>query len=408
MRLFRFPQGPIRRGRTLLLAGLVWAVTVSAALAAQPSLSPAAHQSLSQAQTLLQDSKWKEAEAALRGVTEKFAREPYAVALAWQMRGYLLNETGRHQEALQAFEKALQLDALDAPTRQQVRYNVAHLLVGLGRPAEAVRHVDAWLADSEIVTPEQRVRAAWIYLGAQRYETAAGLLEAAIQAEEKPAETWYQLLLAAHQGAGNHAALKRWLPVVIERFPRNKLYWQQLSAVHLHLKEDRRAAATLLAAYHNGLLQEAADILHLARFCLYVGVPHKAARVLQQALEEGKIEAAPGHYELLADSWALAQEPAGAVAALERAVRAGGGPEMSLKLGRLLLQQEEWQAAVEPLRRAATAEKEKVQGEALLLLGMAAYQSGQPDEARTAFQKARSHAGARRQAESWLRYLGGG
>ncbi len=389
---------------TLVLAALLLA-PAGASLAQGPSISPRAHEALTQIQSLLQESKWREADAALGRFIENFSRESYAVATAWQMRGYLLSETGRNAEALKAYETALQSDDLDAASAQQIRYNIAQILMSLGRHAEALRAIDAWLAAADDITPERRVQAAWIHLGAESYKRAARLMEEALRAAPAPPESWYQLLVAALQGAQDNAALVKWLPVVIERFPQEKRYWQQLSSVYFQLQDDRRAVAALAAAYHNGLMTQERDILHLARFHLYVGVPHKAARILEEALEKRRIEASAAHYELLADSWLRAQELPFAVTALHKALTAGAGYETSLKLGQIHLQQEEWDAAVEPLRRAAQSPRERTRADALLMLGMASFYSGDAVSARTAFVQARDHSSARRQAESWLAFL---
>src|SRR5690606_829493 len=146
--------------------------------------------------------------------------------------------------------------------------------------------------------------------------------------------------------------------VVIARFPAEKRYWQMLSAVYFQEQEERPAVATLAAAYHNGVLTEPEEILHLARLYLYLGVPHKAARILQDALARERLAETADHYELLADSWLRAQELPRAAATLRKALAADAGPETSLKLGRLHIQQEEWGAAQEHLQRAAQSPQE--------------------------------------------------
>lgn len=401
----RFLHMMLRPLGALLVAALLCLAGAVPAVPAEPSVSARAHEALSEAQHLLQEEQWQDAERALAAVIERFADEPYALAAAWQMRGYLYSEKDRPQEALRAYDRVLELEVRDPVMTQQVRYNSAQLLMSLDRYAEAIQRIDAWVAAAENIKPEQRVQAAWIYFGAQAYATAAGHLEQAIEAAPQPAESWYQMLLAIYQNAQDQAALKKWLPVVIEAYPHNKSYWQLLSSVYLHLQEDRRAVATLSAAYHNGLLTEGQDLLHMARLYLYAGVPHKAARTLQDALRSQKISASAANFELLADSWLQARENSAAVAALERALAAGGGPVVSLKLGRLLVQEEQWAEAREHLQQAAGTEEGRIGGEALLLLGMAAYQDGRPADARAAFTRAREYSGVRRQADNWLTYL---
>jgi len=372
-----------------------------------PSLSPAAHEALTKAQALLENAQWTEADVVLRRFIEEFSREPVAHATAWHMLGFLLSRTGRDGEALKAYEKALEHDALDAGSAQDIRYNTAQILMSLGKQAQAIERIDAWLAQSAFVTPEQRVQAAWIYLGANAYATAAGHLEQAIQETEVPQASWYQLFIAALQGTNDHQALKFWLPIVIKDFPGEKRYWLQLSSVYLQLKQDRRALATLAAAHHNGLLSEPAEILHLSRLYLYVGVPYKAARILQDALVNGQIAGSAANYEFLADCWLRAHDAPRAINTLQLALQADAGHETSLKLGQLLTQQEQWLAAREHLQQAAESAHERTRAEALLMLGMAYFNSGDTAAARSAFVQARKLSTARQQADNWLVFLDG-
>ncbi len=76
-------------------------------------VSPAAHEALTKTQALLENAQWTEADVVLRRFIEEFSREPVAHATAWHMLGFLLSRTGRDGEALKAYEKALEHDALD-------------------------------------------------------------------------------------------------------------------------------------------------------------------------------------------------------------------------------------------------------------------------------------------------------
>ncbi|WP_027390320.1 tetratricopeptide repeat protein [Chrysiogenes arsenatis] len=391
------------RYRTLLLT-LLACLLLTPAYAS--SVSPAAFQALAKAQELVQKSEWQQAHSALDAILSAHAKEPYALATALQLKGYILNETGKHAEALQAFEQVLALGALESSAEQQILYNVAQLLASVGRQKEAAARITTWLAHYPTPTPAQQIQAAWIFLGAQQFAAAATQIEAALRSVEgRPEESWYQMLILALQGTENHASLKQWLPLVIEHYPNNKNYWMQLTSTYLNTQERQKAVAAISTAYHNGLLREESDIRYAVQLYLHAGVPHKAARVLSDALERGIVLSDAKHYEQLADIWFHAREMGTATQAFHKALEHGAGHETSLKLGRMLVQQQEWHAAREHLQRAARSEHERTKSEALILLGMAAYSEGNMAEARDAFGQARRFGKVRRQAEGWLKYL---
>lgn len=387
-----------------LLACLL--LTLASVLPVQAStISPMAYEALTEVHELLQESQWLEAGERLDRMIQRFGREPYAQATAWQMRGYVFSELDQHDKALHAYEKALDTEALDTESSQQVLYNTAQLLLVLECSSEAVERIGKWLAEYADPTPTQQVQAAWIYLSAGNHRDAATLMQGAISRVDEPQQSWYQILVAALQATDDFRALEQWLPRAIKDYPEQKTFWMQLTSVHLQQERHRRATATLAAAYHNGLLEDSSDLTYMAQLFLHAGVPHKAARVLREAMHKGTVEDTARHYEMLAEIWLRSRETGLAIHTYEQALKAGADYDVSLRLGRLLLQNEEHHAALPHLKTAAKSDKGRTRAEALLLLGMAAYSHGAVEEAQHAFVEARAYEEVRRQAENWLEYL---
>jgi tetratricopeptide (TPR) repeat protein len=382
----------------------------SFALADTPTVSHAAHQKLNAAQELLLQEKWTQADASLEEVVREYTREPCALALAWQMRGFLFNETGRREKALEAFDKALGLNSLDEASRLRVLANTAQILVLLGRHDEAAGRMTAWLDQADVVPPEQRVRAAWVFFEAERYEAAASHLKTAIQESlqtgAKPSAEWSDMLLAALHHGGQYAEMIRRLPGIMEQRPDDKRYWQQLAAAHLGLNQERQAAAVLTAGHHKGLFDHPQDIVQVARMLRQAKAPHLGAGVLEQALSAGRIPATLDNLNLLAETWLQAREIRKAAATLIRKAEHAENCATRLRIGRLFMQIEDWNAATEQLGHATGTRCAEVRPEALLLLGMAEYYQGRLEEARSAFVQARGEPQTRERAENWLRIIG--
>ncbi len=390
---------------------LAFCPALALAQADKPTVSRAAHQKLGAAQTLLLQENWTQADAVLAEVVREFAHEPYALALAWRMRGFLFNETGRPEKALEAFDKALELDSLDNASRLQVLADTAQMLVLLERHDDAARRMSAWLDQIDIVSPQQRVRAAWIFYEAGRYDTAALHLKAAVQetkqAGSRPRDEWYDMLLAALYHGGQYEELIRQLLEVMEQRPTDKRYWQQLAAAqlaatHLGLNRERQAAAVLAAGYHKGVFDQPEDLVQAAQMLRQAKAPHLGARILEQALSDGRIPATAQNLDLLADTWLQAREIQKAAAVLIQKIAHGEDCATRLRIGRLFMQIEDWSAAAQHLEHAAGAGCAVVRPDALLLLGMARYHQGRLEEARATFAQARQEPKVRRQAEIWL------
>ncbi len=406
-RIFEF-EGlkPLRScGAVCLIFLLLMAWNAAPAQGEQPTVSQNAHQRLEAARGLLQGGQWNEAERLLQAFAAEFSHEPYAMAVAWQMHGYVLTETGRHQGALASFEKALALNSQDGELQQQLRYNTAQILLLLNRPGEAVQRIESWLQEIDSLTAEQRVQVASIYYGAGRYRQAADHLERAVDGVRNPRDEWLEMLVAALHHSGNYASLARRLPVLLERHPQEKRYWEQLAAVYLQLKRYRQAASVLSTAHHMGLFQDSADIIRLAQLYRQAGVPRMACEILQNALNEGRISLSYENYELLANGWLQAREKRRAAHALQQKIRIRDTCKGRIRLGQLFMELEDWPAASEQLKGATAERCGEARDKALLLLGIASYHAGHMEDARKAFAQAREKSGLRRQAENWLNVL---
>ncbi len=387
----------------IFLLLMVW--NAAPAQGEQPTVSHKAHQRLEAAREALDKGQWSEADRLLKAFVGEFSHEPHAMAVAWQMHGYVLSEVGRHTEALASFENALDQNSLDGELQQQLRYNTAQILLLLDRPGEAAQRIESWLKNIDSPTAEQRVQVASIYYGAGRYRQAAGHLERAVDGVRNPRDEWLEMLVASLYRSGNHASLARRLPVILERHPQEKRYWEQLAAVYMHLNRHRQAASVLSTAYHMGLLRDSRDIIRLAQLYRHAGVPRMGCEILQNALNEGRIDASYENYELLANGWLQAREKRRAAHALQQKARIRDTCRGRLKLGQLFLEMEDWPAAREQLKRATPERCKGVRDKALLLLGVAAYHAGHMEDAREAFAQAREISDLRRQAESWLNVL---
>lgn len=398
---------PARAARSMLIVLFFVLSSPCVALSQgdQKGLSAADHQQLSAAQALLQGEKWDEADRLLEKVTGQPTATPLARALAWQMRGFLYHSTNKVDKAYQAYEQALALDVLDQEARSQLLSNTAQLLSLLGRHKEAAGRVNQWLGQAGTLTADDRVRAASVLFESGRYADAATQLKTAIKSTADSKDEWSEMLLAALHHGRQFAELTQWLPQRIAKQPGDKRLWQHLALAHQQLKEDRQAAAVLLAGYESRVFDRPEEIVVVVQALRRADSPLLGARVLEEALRTGRLAADLGHLDLLAETWLQAREMRQAASALTRRAELGDSCARRLRIGRLYLHVEDWPAAHDHLERAAQGGCVHTRPESLLLLGQIHYQAGQLQKARQAFLLARDIPPSRQRAESWLKVL---
>jgi tetratricopeptide (TPR) repeat protein len=120
-----------KRWRELGVSGCVWALGLLVSLGVAPPPFPG---SAAESAHLLAEASWRQGDLveAERWLGVALPRSPQDSRLH-QLQGVVLAEKGRHSEAVQAYERALQL----APALVQVRVDLAISLVAMGRVARA-------------------------------------------------------------------------------------------------------------------------------------------------------------------------------------------------------------------------------------------------------------------------------
>ena len=65
---------------------------------------------------------------------------------------------------------------------------------------------------------------------------------------------------------------------------------------------DAKALGGTGRAYNLGMLTEANELQRLANYLAFAGIPHRAARVMEKAMKEGRSSTA-ANYKTLANYW---------------------------------------------------------------------------------------------------------
>lgn len=398
------------RNRSVDLAAvllLVLSMLVSArpALAAQ-GLSPQVYQQLTRVHDLMDQSQYAAAEKMLNALLAQLGANSYDKAVSLQTLAHVQAARDRYPQAAESLKDSLALDVLPEDVQQQARYDLAQLYLASDAPARAVPVLETWFDHAGQPSADAHFLLGAAHVQLKQYRQAIAPLERAIEAAASANESWYQMLLAAHYELGAYQDCARVLEQMVRLFP-DQDYWQQLAGIYLALKRDQRALATLELVYRQEKLTREQDLLQLTQLYLGQGIPFKAARLLETEMERGRVGADARNLELLAGAWAAARERAKATTVYRRAMKTGGNATIGLYLADLYIQDERWQDAAQVLESTLERGGLGEPGDAWLLLGVARYEDGSLDLARSAFDEAARYEQARSAAQQWLAHLRG-
>ena len=295
-------------------------------------LSPMTHRQLTDIHEQIDKQAYDKALAELEILLVDIGNNSYEKAVVLQTLGYVQISREAYTPAAKAFEQALVLDQLPTTTQQRLRYDLAQLYLTSGKAVKAIQLLERWFADTTRADATAYALLGHAYAQNNQYAKAVPALQRAIELSEEPHADWYEALLAMHYERESWRACIPLLKDMLRLFPERQAYWSQLAGVHLALKDYTAATTALELAYRDGALKHEQDLIQLARLYLHTGMPHKAARLLEQELELGRIADNSAHQKLLARSWSSSGERDQAILALERTIGTSATPMTRLQL----------------------------------------------------------------------------
>jgi tetratricopeptide (TPR) repeat protein len=374
-----------------------------------PALREQVYSQLSRAQQLADGGDLKAGLAVLATVESKLnSMNSYERAMLWNFYGFMHYSQDDIPAAISYFSKVVQEDPIPDALLQGTLFSLAQLALGQERYQDSLKYLDKW---QQAVGGEPQLKAlvlrAQVLYQLKQYDAALAPIVAAIESSQKagqrPDENWYVLARAIYFELNQIDRVAEILVQMIKHYNKAE-YWVQLAGVYAQLGQDNKQLAVLEAAHVQGYLTKGQDIINLAQAYFVNDIPYKAARTLEQGIEQQKVEANLRNLKLLAQSWVAARETDKAVAALSKAAALSDDGELDAQRAQVLLNAERNTEAMAAAQQALDKAGLKQPGNMHLVIGMAALNQGDFNTALKAFASAKQFDDVRRTASQWERY----
>ena len=395
--------------RGLLVTGLLGLLLLGSpefVLAAGQKASNRTYLKLMEVQELWNEKDYSQALEVLSKYEERVAGDPYDQALVLQYLAHTYVFIDQIEGSRAALERALALDGIDTPLTAELKLTYGQILMGDDQFDKALDELEFWYENSETDKPPGQV----FTLGYANFmtghlERAEELVDAAIAAERNPSKSWYRLYYQILFDLKRYPQAEELLLGMIDEDPYENDNWRLLANHYLQLEDRKSALAAVAIAYNAGLLEDAVDLKRMIALYGAIEVPEKAARLLEQHLEDGSLDADPDMLKRLADLWLMSREREQAKTALQRAASVAPSGRTYEMLGNIFYEDEAWDEAYESYLKAIELGGLDQIGRVYLLAGLSAEAGGNKDAAREAFREARKSDELRRQADALLRRL---
>ncbi len=386
-----------------LLACLVLVVPLLSG-AQEQVLSHSTYAELMQIRKLMDADANRAALSRLSTLKDSNTAMAYELAVIQQHLGYAHLALDETHEAIAAFQGGLEAHILPERVSQTLNYLLAQLYIQNEDYRGAVGYLEIWFSIEGQAKPEAHVLAAHAYYSLERYPEAVRHLKQALAKADSPQASWYQLLAATYRVQQRFTELELLLHEAITRYPGNATFWYALADLYLRQHHEGRALSTLMLAYRQGVIKPR-DLPRVARLYVHLGIPEKAARLIEDWQQQGLMPLTYDNLMLLAQGWLVAREPNRAIEVLEKGSRLTRNGAPNLLMAKLYFNQQRWSDASQQLRRALQKGGLDDPAEARFLLALATFHDGESALASTILNGLRDDAGWGEQADAWLRHI---
>ena len=218
--------------------------------------------------------------------------------------------------------------------------------------------------------------------------------DAANLAKGPTRENWWLLLRAAYFELEQMDKVKETLERLVVEWSK-KEYWTQLSAFYGQDKQEKEQMAAYQTAYHEGFLEKSSEFVQMAQLYLSVEAPYEAAKLLQKAMDEDKVDKEVKNWKILAQAWFLSGYDEPAIVALREAAKLSDDGELDIRLARSLNNIADYEGCTNSAKTAIQKGDLKRLDESYITLGMCQFEIADFEGAKDAFANAKIDADQR-------------
>jgi tetratricopeptide (TPR) repeat protein len=376
-----------------------------------PALRNKVYEQLAEAQAFIENKQYKEAlEILFRMESAGGKRElnSYELANLYNLFAFVYYSQEDYPKALKAYEDVVAQADIPIAMEINTRYTIAQLYFVMEDWRKGIAALQDWFKVTDNPSAQAYILLGQGYYQLKDYDKALqNTLQAVNMYRDKgkvPKEQWYSLLRFLYFEKGQIQKTIDVLEEMIVYYPK-KQYWVQLSHMYGEAKNERKQLAAMDTAYVQDMLNKSTEQVTMAYLYLNADVPYKAAKVLDKGISNKSVEPTTKNLEILGQSWRQAQELEKSIPVMEQAAAKSDDGEMYCRLGSIYLDNDEFRKSVDANRKGLAKGGVKRSDQCQLVLGMAYFNLGQYDSARTAFQQAAKDDRTEKYAKQWMSYM---
>lgn len=379
-----------------------------------PALRARVYEQLARAQKLGDEGDTAGAVEVLEKVKVKSeSMNSYERAMMFNFYGFIYYNAEDYDKAIESFELVVAQQPIPESFEQSTLFSLSQLSLMQGKFDKSIAHLERWESlQAGDIPPKNYLLKAQARYQQKNYKEALAHINKAVELVESDPEkgvaeeNWYILQRAIYYELKQTKKVTEILVKLVRHYDAPK-YWVQLGGMYGEIGEEKKQLAVMESAYQQGYIEKGSDIFNLAQLYYYHQVPYKAGRLMEQALEDGKLDKNLRNMRFLSQCWAAAKENEKAVPVMQGAADLSTDGELDAQLSQIFLNTEQWDKAIDSGKKALEKGGLRSPGTSHLVIGMALYNKQEFNAAMNALAEAEKHKSSKKMAEQWKRFVSG-
>lgn len=331
-----------------------------------------------EAQNLMTANSFQPALAILNEVLGFPELNPYEKSTVYQMQGAVYYELNDYQKSIQGFENAISAGGLLPNEVDNLRVNIAQLLIGNGQYARGAQMLEDWNRAGGQLKPThiEMLTQAWVQ--SENYARALPWAERWFGNASPKERKHYDLLNFLYNNLKMPGKQADIVKDMIGRWPDDKQLWDNWASLLANGGREQEAFEVNKMLYLGGALSSEQDLMKVVQYYSFYDMPYQAAQILERELNAGRVSTTPDKLVQLSDLFRQAREYERAIPIIEKAANQSGQPKLYADLGEALYNGGQ-------CNRAETAFKEAITrgydaGKSWMLIATCRYEDAQAED----------------------------
>jgi len=375
-----------------------------------PAMRNRVYTQLARAQQLADEGQKLEGFEVLGQVKARIdSLNSYEKAMLWNFYGFMYYGNNNLVLAIDSFQQVIAQKTIPESLRLSTLYSIAQLNMQLEDYQQTLVYLKQWQSlNNNSLTSEQQMLFAQIHYQNKSFELSLSAVEKAldlVQLQNKPPkENWLILQRANYYELKKPHKVTQVLEQLVKYYD-SPTYWLQLSGMYGEIGEEALQLATMEAAWQAGYITKSQDIITLVQLYRFNGVPFKAAALLEEAIEQGKVVPSEQYLEMLAQSYLAAKNEKKSLPAFIKATAISETGKIDAQLAQVYMNLEKWSLAIASADKALSRKGIKRVGDMHLIIGMSYFNLKNYDQALIAFEAAKAVENSAKTAQQWSKYV---